>query len=157
MSKKFIFTHVLLCLFLSLYIYPTAAQVEEGRPVVILLTPDTTYAGTLDDDSPLFQTPAMQGLYESDTGLLADGNALELVLLNLFYNGLAVSPEDQMVIIAIPGGNSRDTWLRLAAILFDRFEVPELYIHEAGKWDDAITPELTPGDKLYWISRNKNQ
>jgi hypothetical protein len=145
----------LLVLF-SLNFYPVTAQIEEGRPIVILMTPDTTYAGSLDDDLPRYETPAMEGLYDNKKGLITNGNALELVLLNIFYNGMPVTPEAQMVILAIPSGNTRDAWLRIAAILFDRFHVPSLYIHEADNWDDAITPELTPGDKLYWISNSQD-
>ena len=61
-----------------------------------------------------------------------------------------------MIILAIPPGNPRDAWIKIAAILFDRFSVPSLYIHETSSWENAITPELTPGDKLYWITGNEN-
>ena len=157
MHNKTIFAQVTLLVVLFLNIFSAKAQLNEGRPVVILLTPETTYAGTLDDDSPRFQTPAMEGLYDNNKGLIGNWNALEIVLLNIFYNGVPVEPEAQMVILAIPSGNTREAWLKLASILFDRFKVPSLYIHEANNWDDAITPELTPGDKLFWIMGDKVQ
>jgi hypothetical protein len=59
-----------------------------------------------------------------------------------------------MLILAIPPGNNRDAWLQIVSIIFDRFKIPELYIHETDAWDKAITPELTPGEKLYWIARD---
>ena len=131
---------------------PAIAQSQDGRPIVILLTVDMVYAGTLDDESPRFETPALLGLYENEEGMLAMTNALEIVFLNVFYHGIGIKPDAQMVILAIPPDNPREAWLKIATILFDKFHVPSLYIHEAGNWDDAITPELTPGDKLYWIS-----
>lgn len=131
------------------------AQIETGRPVVVLLTPESIYAGSLDDEIPTYQTDSLEGLFSNEQiGIIDKWFAFEITFQSIFYNGINVSPEAQMLILAIPPGNNRDAWLKIVTILFDRFNVPELYIHETQSWDNAITPELTSGEKLYWISRD---
>jgi hypothetical protein len=160
MVKHNAFTQLLL--YITLLSIPASAaasqgEIEEGRPIVILLTPLMTYAGSLDDGLPRYGTAALEGLFSPEkAGMFDKLYAFEILMHGIFYNGLAVSPEERMVILAIPPGNTRETWLNIVSILFDRFNVPSLYIHEAGTWDDAITPELTPGQKLYWTSENNN-
>ena len=107
-----------------------SAQIEEGRPVVILLTPDTIYAGSLDDDSPQYETNAIEGLFSNENeGIIEKIYAFEILLHGIFYNGLRVAPEKQMIILALPSGNTRQTWVKIVSILFDTFEIPSLYIH----------------------------
>jgi len=131
------------------------AQIEAGRPVVVLLTPESIYAGSLDDEIPGYQTNSLEGLFSNEkNGIIDKWFAFEITFQGIFYNGINVRPEAQMLILAIPPGNNRDTWLKIATILFDRFKVPEIYIHETQTWDAATTPELTSGEKLYWISRD---
>jgi hypothetical protein len=148
-----------LILIMSIFNHSTlVAQIEEGRPVVILLTPETTYAGSLDDDSPQYETSTIQGLFSNEIeGMIEKLFAVEILLNGVFYNGLGINPDMQMIILALPPQNSRETWLKIVSILFDTFEIPSLYIHEANTWNDAITPELTPGEKLYWIARDNNK
>ncbi len=148
-----IYTLMLICLFGVTLLSSTSAQIEPGRPVVILLTPKSIYAGSLDSDQPDYESASIEGLFSNETfGMIDKWFAFEIALQGIFYNGLNIRPENQMLILAIPPGNNRDTWLQIVSILFDRFNVPELYIHETDVWDKAITPELTPGEKLYWIS-----
>ena len=152
-SKKIFYLSILfLFLFSVLLNYQTAnAQIEEGRPIVILSKPEGTFIGSLDDNFPQLEIPTIDGLYEDGKGIIKNLNALEILFLNVFYNKFNLDPKNQMIILAIPSNNSREIWLHIASILFDKFSVPSLYIHEADSWDDAITPELTPGEKLYWI------
>ncbi len=138
-----------------LYVRPITAQIEPGRPVVILMTPQFIYAGSLDSDLPDYETASIEGLFSNENhGKIDNWFAFEIMLQGIFYNGLNVRPEGQMLILAIPPGNNRDAWLQIVSIIFDRFKIPELYIHETDAWDKAITPELTPGEKLYWIARD---
>jgi len=135
-----------------------SAQIEEGRPIVILLTPDTIYAGSLDDDSPQYETNAIEGLFSNENeGIIDKIFAFEILLQGVFYNGLRVAPENQMIILALPSVNTRQTWVKIVSILFDTFKIPSLYIHEANTWEDAIVPDLTPGNKLYWIINDINE
>ncbi|MGK0298079.1 MAG: hypothetical protein ACI9XC_001697 [Gammaproteobacteria bacterium] len=135
-----------------------SAQIEEGRPVVILITPDIIYAGSLDDDSPQYETKAIEGLFSNkNEGIIEKIYAFEILLHGIFYNGLRIAPEEQMIILAVPAGNTRQTWVEIVSILFDTFEIPSLYIHEANTWEDAILPDLTPGNKLYWIINDINE
>jgi len=137
------------------YISHAYAQIETGRPLVVLLTPESIYAGSLDEEMPAYQTDSLEGLFSNEEiGLFDNWFALEITFQGIFHNGMNVRPEDQMLILAIPPENNRDAWLKIVSILFDRFNIPELYIHETQTWDTAITPELTPGEKLYWISRD---
>ncbi|NNE37662.1 MAG: hypothetical protein HKN08_05095 [Gammaproteobacteria bacterium] len=154
MINKIYFSILISILGLS-YFISVPAQIEPGRPVVILLTPESIYAGTLDSDLPDYESASIEGLFNNATyGIFDNEFALEITLQGIFYNGLNIRPEEQMLILAIPPGNSRDAWLQIVSILFDRFNVPELYIHETDTWEHAITPELTPGEKLYWIARD---
>lgn len=146
---------VLTCILGLTYFVPASAQIEPGRPVVILLTPESVYAGSLDSTFPVYESSSIEGLFSPENyGMFDKWFAFEITLQGIFYNGLNVRPEEQMLILAVPPGNDRDAWLQIVSILFDRFNVPELYIHETDAWDKAITPELTPGEKLYWISND---
>ena len=66
MLIKFKIINLPLLFILLLYFSSVISQIEEGRPVVILLTPEKTYAGSLDDDSPSFENPAIEGLYSNE-------------------------------------------------------------------------------------------
>jgi hypothetical protein len=151
-NKKFIIAIFILTLSYLTHAY---AQTDTGRPVVVLLTPESIYAGSLDEEMPRYHADSLEGLFSNEEiGLFDNWFALEIAFQGIFYNGMNVRPENQMLILAIPPGNNRDAWLKIVSILFDRFNIPELYIHETQTWDTAITPELTPGEKLYWISRD---
>ncbi|MGY8814927.1 MAG: hypothetical protein ACKVHQ_09440 [Gammaproteobacteria bacterium] len=135
-----------------------SAQIEEGRPVVILITPDIVYAGSIDDDSPQYETKTIEGLFSHENeGIIEKIYAFEILLHGIFYNGLRIAPEQQMIILALPSGNTRQTWVNIVSIFFDTFEIPSLYIHEANTWEDAIIPDLTPGNKLFWIINEINE
>ena len=147
--------HIYIVTIILIVTFSTSAssQIEPGRPIVILLTPEKILAGSLDSEVPDYQTDTFDGLFSNEYyGIFDKWFALEIALQGIFYNGLNVRPEEQMLILAIPPGNNRAAWLQMVSILFDRFNIPELYIHETDTWDHAITPELTPGEKLYWIS-----
>ena len=104
---------IVIFIFILTYIPHTYAQIEAGRPIVVLLTPESIYAGSLDEEIPSYKTDSLEGLFSNEKiGIFNNWFALEIAFQGIFYNGMNIRPEDQMLILAIPPGNNRDAWVK---------------------------------------------